>query len=166
MSWIRAFLELNKSLCLKGLLLLMAFLLGLQMGQSRLQSRWDAEKRIVQIAQAKQEQHAADVAHAQNQISKEISDEYRKKSSLLASRSVALNPKRVHNNSEINSDGLPSASSNSWGFVSGAANDVPVATSDAGEPVGCSQLALDAMHTTLLLMEIQRWYERVQGAGM
>ena len=52
MSWIRAFLELNKSLFLKGLLLLMAFLLGLQMGQSRLQRQWDAEKQTVQIAQA------------------------------------------------------------------------------------------------------------------
>ena len=70
MSLIRAFLELNKSLFLKGLLLLMAFLLGLQMGQSRLQRRWDAEKQNVQIAQAKQEQHATDVAQVQNQISK------------------------------------------------------------------------------------------------
>ncbi len=88
MSWIRAFVELNKSLLLMGLMLLMAFLLGQQMGESRLQRRWDAEKQTMQVAQAKQEQHATDMAQVQNQISKEVSDDYRKKSSLLASRAV------------------------------------------------------------------------------
>lgn len=164
MSWIRAIVELNKSLLLKGLLLLMAFLLGQQMGESRLQRRWDAEKQTVQVAQAKQEQHATDMAQVQNQISKEISDDYRKKSSLLASR-VAV-PERVFDKSEISSVRLPAVSANSWGFASDTANDVPVASSDAGETVGCAQLVQDAAHTTLLLIEIQRWYERVHGAGM
>ena len=164
MNWIRAFLELNKSLFLKGLLLLMAFLLGLQMGQSHLQRQWDAEKQTVQVAQAKQEQHVADVARVQNQISKEISDDYRKKSSLLASRSVVS--ERMLDKSEIGSDGLSVVPSNSWGLVSDAANNLPIAISDAGETVGCVQLVKDAAHTTLMLMEIQRWYERVHGSGM
>ena len=157
MSWIRAFLELNKSLFLKGLLLLMAFLLGLQMGESRLQRRWDAEKQTVQIAQAKQEQHAADVAHVQNQISKEVSDDYRKKSSLLASRAVV--PERVLDQSELSSDGLSSVPTNSAGVAS-TRSDVVSNPEGVDTVVSYEQLIRDAMQTTLILLEIQSWYER------
>lgn len=155
MSWIRAFLELNKSLFLKGLLLLMAFLLGLQMGQSRLQRRWDAEKQTVQIAQAKQEQHAADVAHIQNQISKEISNDYRKKSSLLASRAVVH--ERVLDKPEVSSGDLSAVSSNASGVASAGAFSVPSAAGDE-ITITCRQLIKDATQTTLMLHEMQRWY--------
>ena len=156
MSWLRAFLELNKSLFLKGLLLLMAFLLGLQMGQSRLQRRWDAEKQTVQIAQAKQEQHAADVAQVQNQISKEISDDYRKKSGLLASRVVVS--ERVLNKPEISSNDLSAVSSNTAGVASTSSYFV-FSPEGASVTVSCEQLSRDATQTTLMLLEIQRWYE-------
>jgi hypothetical protein len=157
MSWIRACLELNKSLILKGLLLLMAFLLGLQMGQSRLQRQWDAEKQIVQIAQAKQEQHAADVAHVRNQISKEISDDYRKKSSLLANRSVLAG--RVLDKSDSSSVRLSAISSHASRAASTIANVVPSTEGDF-EQMRCDQLFGDATQTTLMLLEIQRWYEK------
>ncbi len=155
MSWIRAFVELNKSLLLKGLLLLMAFLLGLQMGQSRLQRQWDAEKQTVQVAQAKQEQHVADVARAQHQLSKEISDDYRKKSSLLASRAVVY--ERVLDKPEISSGDLSAVSSNASGVTSASAFSIP---STAGDEVTitCRQLIKDATQTTLMLHEMQRWY--------
>ena len=157
MSWIRAFLELNKSLFLKGLLLLIAFLLGLQMGQSRLQRQWDAEKQAVQIAQAKQEQHAADVAQVQNQISKEISDDYRKKSSLLSSRAVVS--ERVLNRTEISSSDLSAVSSNAAGVASTGSHFVP--TPEGVSAIeGCEQLSSDSAQTTLMLLEIQRWYRR------
>lgn len=159
MSWIRAFLELNKSLFLKGLLLLMAFLLGLQMGQSRLQRRWDAEKQTVQIAQAKQEQHAADVAHVQNQISKEISDDYRKNSNILASRAVDHVPKRMHDKSAISFSGLPAISDFASGVATASTNSV-LASSNYEPKVTCRQLIEDASQTTLMLVEFQRWYER------
>ena len=159
MNWIRAFLELNKSLFLKGLLLLMAFLLGLQMGQSRLQRRWDAEKQTVQIAQAKQEQHAADVIQVQNQISKEISDDYRKKSNLLASRAVVLGSERVLDKSEISSSRLPRISNNASGVSSASANTLSSAEGSE-QRLNCRQLLDDATQTTLMLFEIQRWYER------
>lgn len=160
MSWIRAFFELNKSLFLKGLLLLMAFLLGLQMGQSRLQRRWDAEKQAVQIAQAKQEQHAADVAHVQNQISKEISDDYRKKSSFLSAIAVS---ERVLDQSELSSDGLPAVSTNSEGVADGSTDIAPSPFRDEIADLGCVQLRQDATQTTLMLIEIQRWYRRAYG---
>jgi cytoskeletal protein RodZ len=157
MSWIRAFLELNKSLFLKVLLLLMAFLLGLQMGQSRLQRQWDAEKQTVQIAQAKQEQHAADVAQVQNQISKEVSDDYRKKSSLLSSRAVVSG--RVLNRTEISSSDLSAVSSNAAGVASTSSYFVPT-PEGVSAIAGCEQLSSDSTQTTLMLLEIQRWYRR------
>ncbi len=160
MSWIRAFLELNKSLLFKGLLLLMAFLLGLQMGQFRLQRQWDAEKQIVQIAQAKQEQHAADVAHVRNQISKEISDDYRKKSNLLASRAVVLGAERVLDKSEPSSARL-SAVPTAPQRVDGRTSDMVFVASHDGVEVSCSQLIKDSEKTTLMLYEIQRWNERI-----
>ncbi len=159
MSWIRAFLELNKSLFLKGLLLLMAFSLGLQMGQSRLQRQWDAEKQTVQIAQAKQEQHVVDVARVQNQISKEISDDYRKKSKLLASRAVVLGPERVLDKSEAGPSGL-SAVPTAPQRVEGSTSDMVFVASRDGVDVSCSQLIKDSEQTTLMLYEIQRWNER------
>jgi type II secretory pathway pseudopilin PulG len=162
MSWISAFVELNKSLLLKGLLLLMAFLLGLQMGQSRLQRQWDAEKQFLQIAQAKQEQRATDVAQIQNQISKEISDDYRKKSSLLASRAVVA--ERVLDNYESNSDSLSAVSTNSEGVTDGASDIASAPFRDEVELLGCGQLRQDATQTTLMLIEIQRWYLRAYEA--
>ena len=155
MSWIRAFVELNKSLLFKGLLLLMAFLLGQQMGESRLQRRWDAEKQTLQIAQAKQEQHAADVAQVQTQISKEISDDYRKKSSLLASRVVVS--ECVLDKSETSAGSLSAISGNAGGVAS-ASSYVVFSPEGASATVSCEQLSRDATQTTLMLLEIQHWY--------
>jgi hypothetical protein len=159
MSWIRAFVELTKSLLLKGFLLLMSFLLGRMVGQPHLQRRWDAEKQTVQIAQAKQAQHAADVAHVQNQISKEVSDDYRKKSSLLASRSVVFVPERVLYKPEISFGGLSSVSGNASGVASTSSHGVSP-PGGVALSVNCEQLSNDAAQTTLMLLEIQRWYLR------
>jgi hypothetical protein len=157
MSWIRAFLELNKSLFLRGLLLLMAFLLGLQMGQSRLQRQWDAEKQTVQIAQAKQEQHDADLARFQNQISKEVSDDYLKKSSMLASRTDVA--EWVFDKSESNSSGMPSVSAPAGGVADPLADSVLTPFGNE-KGISCKQLIQDATRTTLMLNAIQIWYER------
>jgi hypothetical protein len=135
----------------------MAFLLGLQMGESRLQRRWDAEKQAVQIAQAKQEQHATDVAQVQNQISKEISDDYRKMFSLLSSRAVLSG--RVLNRIEISSSDLSAVSSNAAGVASTGSHFVPT-PEGVSAIVDCEQLSSDSAQTTLMLLEIQRWYRR------
>ena len=160
MSWIRAFLELNRSLFLKGLLLLMAFLLGLQMGQSRLQRQWDAEKQIVQIAQAKQEQHVADVARVQNQISQEISDDYRKKSNLLDSRVVVLGAERLLDKSEASSDGLSAVPSHTSGAAQASSDPLSAAQGTAGI-VNCPILIHEIQITTLMLIELQKWVREV-----
>jgi hypothetical protein len=131
------------------------------MGQSRLQRQWDTEKQTVQIAQAKQEQHATDVIQVQNQISREISDDYRKKSSFLASRAVV--PERVLDQSELISDGLPAVSTNSEGVADGSTDIAPSPFRDEIADLGCVQLRRDATQTTLMLIEIQRWYRRAYG---
>jgi C4-dicarboxylate-specific signal transduction histidine kinase len=158
MSWIRAFLELNKSLFLKGLLLLMAFLLGLQMGQSRLQRQWDAEKQAVQITQAKQKQHAADVAHVQNQISKEISDDYRKKSSLLSGNAVVS--ERVLDKSETSAGSLSAIYANSAGVASASSDPLSIAQGSP-EVKSCAELIYEAQITTLMLVELQKWVRAI-----
>ncbi|WP_310643988.1 hypothetical protein [Limnohabitans sp.] len=135
----------------------MAFLLGLQMGQSRLQRQWDAEKQTVQIAQVKQELHVADVARVQNQISKEISDDYRKKSSLLANRPVVAG--RVLDKPEISSGDLSAVSSNASGVTSASACSIPFTNGDQ-VTIPCEQLIKDATQTALMLHEMQRWYIR------
>lgn len=159
MSWIRAFVDLNKSLLLKGLLLLMVFLLGLQMGQSRLQRQWDAEKQTVRTAQAKQEQHAADVAHVQNQISKEISDDYFKKSIFLADGQFGAHAVRVCNIATASSRDVPILSQGSTGADATSTNLVPVAAADQ-VMTSCAQLVKDSGKTTLMLLEFQNWYEK------
>ena len=161
MSWIRAFVEFNKSLLLKGLLLLMAFLLGLQMGQSRLQRRWDGEKQTLQIAEAKQEQHAADVAQVQTQISKEISDDYRKKSKLLGSHAVVLGAERVLDKSETSSDDLSAVPSLTSGAAQASSDPLSAAQGDAGI-VSCSMLIYEIQITTLMFVELQKWVREVR----
>jgi hypothetical protein len=159
MSWIHAFLELNKSLFLKGLLLLIAFLLGLQMGQSRLQRRWDAEKQTVQIAQAKQEQHVVDVTQVQNQISKEISDGYLKKSKLLAERQFGYRNIGVCNSPTVGGGGMSTISDCSARVDATSSDPVSVAARDEMS-VTCGKLLNDATKSTLMLVEIQRWYAK------
>ena len=69
MNWFNRFLLANWSHILDALLLLTALLCGMQMGESRVQKAWDAEKQTIAQAQAKQEQHVADVRQSQLQIS-------------------------------------------------------------------------------------------------
>jgi hypothetical protein len=86
MNWLNRFLLANWSHILDAILLLMALLCGMQMGESRVQKAWDAERQKIAQAQARQEQHVADVRLTQSQITQEISNEYAKKSKMLADR--------------------------------------------------------------------------------
>jgi hypothetical protein len=162
MNWIRAFLELNKSLFLKGLLLLMAFLLGLQMGQSRLQRQWDAEEKTVQIAQAKQEQHVADLRLTQSQITQEIANEYAKRSKLVFDRQLNSCAGGVCNISSASGGNLSSVSETPTGASPPRTDTLFASQGNVGE-MSCEQLSKDALQTTLMLVEVQRWY-RYQSA--
>ena len=72
MNWITRFLLGHWSSILGGFLLLMALIFGIQIGQTRVQRAWDAEKQQVALIQAKQEQHVADTLIAQRTINQEV----------------------------------------------------------------------------------------------
>ena len=58
MNWLNRFMLANWSHILDALLLLLALLCGMQMGESRVQKAWDAEKQLIAhaIALARQQQ--------------------------------------------------------------------------------------------------------------
>jgi len=86
MNWLNRFLLANWPWLMDGMLLLMALIIGIQVGESHVHKEWNAEKsKNAQLA-AKLEQHVADVMLMQNQINQEISNDFSKKSKLLAER--------------------------------------------------------------------------------
>ncbi|MGV0961915.1 MAG: hypothetical protein ACOYB1_18985 [Limnohabitans sp.] len=159
MNWLSRFMLANWSHIFDALLLSMALLCGIQIGQSRVQKAWDAEKQKIAQAQAKQEQHVADVRQSQSQITQEISREFAKKSKLLADRQPDSRAGGVCN--------LPAAGGGDLSAVSeGSERAAPACTNSLSAPQGdalsetCSQLYQDAQRTTLMLLEIQKWFER------
>jgi len=159
MNWLPRFLLANWSHILEALLLLMALLCGVQMGESRVQKAWDAEKQKIAQAQAMQEQHVADVRLTQSQITQEISNEYTKRSKLLADRQPDSRAGGVCNIPSSGGRDLSAVPEAPAGVAPARSDPLPAPSGDAGE-VSCEQLSRDAAQTTLMLIEIQRWYER------
>ena len=56
MSWLSRFMLANWSHILGALILLIALVFGMQIGASRVQKAWDAEKLKIALTQARQEQ--------------------------------------------------------------------------------------------------------------
>ena len=161
MNWLNRFMLANWSHILDALLLLLALLCGMQMGESRVQKAWDAEKQTIALAQARQEQHVADVRQSQTQITQEISNEYAKRSKLLADRHTDSRVGGVRNIPTAGGRDLPSVPEAPAGTAPARTDRVSAAPGDAGE-VSCEQLSKDAAQTTLMLVEIQRWVEAMQ----
>ena len=158
MNWFNRFLLANWSHILDALLLLTALLCGMQMGESRVQKAWDAEKQTIAQAQAKQEQHVADVRQSQLQISQEISREFAKSSKLLADRQPDNHVSGVCNVPSASGRDLSAVSEASVGTAPARADPLPSPQGDA-VAVSCEQLSKDAAQTTLMLTALQRWYE-------
>jgi hypothetical protein len=159
MNWINRFLLANWSHILDALLLLMALLCGMQMGESRVQKAWDAEKQKIALAQARQEQHVADVRLTQSQITQEISNEYAKRSKLLVDRLPDSRAGGVCNVPPTGGRDLPAVPETPAGAAPARTDSLPTSSGDTRE-VSCEQLSKDAAQTTLLLLEVQRWYQR------
>lgn len=157
MNWINRFLLANWSHIFDALLLTMALLCGIQIGESRVQKAWDAERQLIAQAQAKQEQHVADVRQSQSQITQEISREFAKKSKLLADRQPDSRAGGVCNLPAAGGGDLSAVSEATAGAAPFRTDSLPAPKGDAGE-VSCEQLRKDAAQTTLMLMEVQRWY--------
>ncbi|MGV0961664.1 MAG: hypothetical protein ACOYB1_17710 [Limnohabitans sp.] len=159
MNWLNRFLLANWSWLMDGMLLFMALIIGIQIGESHVQKEWNAEKSKNEQITAKMEQHVEDVKLMQTQINQEISNDFLKKSKLLAER--LLNPRFV------GVCNIPTASIGSLSAIPDTSTRADAASSDSllvaqgnAENVSCQQLSTDAAQTTLMLVELQRWYQR------
>lgn len=159
MNWINRFLLANCSHIFDALLLTMALLCGIQIGESRVQKAWDAEKQKTALAQVRQEQHVADVRQTQSQITQEISNEYAKRSKLLADRQPYSRAGGVCNVPATGGRDLPAVPEAPARASPARSDPLSASSGDAGE-VSCEQLSKDAAQTTLMLVEVQRWYTR------
>ena len=161
MNWFTRFLLGHWSSILGGFLLLVALIFGIQIGQSRVQRAWDAEKLQAALAQAKQEQHVADTLNAQKTINQEISNEFQTKKGLLAGLRPALR------SGDVGLRVQPSQDSGTLPIVSATAAGIAASTTDAvpdspglATGISCEQLARDAAETTLMVLELQQWHAR------
>jgi len=159
MNWLSRFMLANWSHIFDALLLSMALLCGIQIGDSRVQKAWDAEKQKIVQAQAKQEQHVADVRQSQSQITQEISNEFAKKSKLLADRQPNNHFGGMCNVPTAGGRDMPAVSECSERAAPACTNALLAPQGDALSET-CSQLYQDAQRTTLMLLELQKWFER------
>jgi Na+-transporting NADH:ubiquinone oxidoreductase subunit NqrC len=158
MNWIIRLLISNWNLILVPIVLLGVWLSGVWVGEGRTQRAWNAERHQVALAQARAEQKSADVKRSQEQINHEISNEFNQRSEKLAADLQSGSFVRVRSNS-ADSVGRVSAVSETPRSITEAASDPIPATSGDEGAVSCEQLSKDAVQTTLMLLEIQRWYE-------
>ena len=158
MNWLNRFLLANWSWLMDGMLLLMALIIGVQIGESHVHKEWNAEKSKNEQLAAKLEQHAADVKLMQNQINQEISNDFSKKSKLLAERLPDPRSVGVCNSCATSTRNLSPVSETASGTSATSSNAVPAATG-VEAVINCEKIIQDAAQTTLMLIEIQHWLE-------
>lgn len=159
MNWLNRFLLANWSWLMDGLLLLMALIIGMQIGESHVQKEWNAEKSKNEQITAKLEQHVEDVKLMQTQINQEISNDFLKKSKLLADRLPYPHVVGVCNVPSAGNGSVSAVPKGSDGAAPTRTDPLPVSQGNTGA-VNCEQLSKDAAQTTLMLVELQRWYQK------
>ena len=159
MSWLTRLLISNWILALVPIVLLSVWLSGVWVGEGRIQRAWDAERHQVALAQARAEQKSTDIKHSQEQINHEISNEFNQRSVQLAADLQSGGFVRMRGSPADGVGGVSAVPATSGAVAPAASNSVPVAPRDEAA-VSCAQLAMDAAKTTLMLVEIQKWYER------
>jgi hypothetical protein len=158
MNWLSRFLLANWSHLLAAVLLSISMFVGFQIGESKIQRNWDEERIRNSVLQAKQEQHTEEVHRSQTLINQQISNELIQKSKILADRKSLTDERRMCNLESSCVFSLPSVPSTSPGAEAPTSNNVSSASRDPAE-VTCSLLAQDAAQTTLMLIELQRWFD-------
>ncbi len=159
MSWLTRFLISNWSLALVPIVLLCVWLSGVWVGEGRTQRAWDAERHQAELSQARAEQKSSDIKRSQEQINHEISNEFNQRSALLAANLQSGGFVRLRSNPTDSVEQLSPVPATSKAVAQGATDPVSATTGDEAK-VSCGQLAEDAAQTTLMLIEMQRWYER------
>jgi hypothetical protein len=136
-----------------------SFIGGCQFGQNRIEARWVAEQSAQAIDAAKQSQRVVDANLRQDQINQEISHEFKKKQAALASSLPVVRDGLI--GLRINADGdhspVPEVPGATDRAAPARADPLPASSRDTGT-VSCEQLSKDAAQTTLMLLEVQRWY--------
>ena len=149
MNWLTKFILGNWNYLMGGLVLLMVFICGVQIGESQIKREWNAEQRV------------ADIRQSQTQINQEISNDFQEKKKLLVGLRSAIRTGNVGVRLEPDHslDALPvipSVTDRAAAVASDAVSD-PAGTSSA---TGCEQLAIDAAQTTLMVLEFQKWHAK------
>ena len=159
MNWLTKFIFNNWNYLLGGLVLLMVFICGVQIGESRINREWSAEKLGAALVAAKQQQRVADSNQSQNQINQKISNDFEEKKKLLVGLRSAIRTGTVGVRLE------PSHSLDALPVIPSVTDRAAAAASDAvfdpagtASATGCEQLAIDAAQTTLMVLEFQRWH--------
>jgi hypothetical protein len=159
MNWLNRFLLSNWSWLMDGMLLLMALIIGIQVGESHVHKEWNAEKSKNEQLAAKLEQHVADVKLMQNLINQEISNDFSKKSKLLAERLPDPRIVGLCNSAASGIRDLPPVSETATGTFAASPYALPAASGVAAA-ISCEKIIQDAAQTTLMLDELQRWQKR------
>ena len=138
-------------------LALAVFVGGYRYGEQHVTARWDAEKSAQARAVARQ---AAAVTTHQTTIDQEISNEFEtEKAKIVGDRRhlLARVPRRVRHDAATHSGPVPEVPAIAAGTDAAPADAVPAAEQpEAGAT--CEKLAEDAAQTTLMVVEVQRWY--------
>jgi hypothetical protein len=158
MNWLNRFLLANWSWLMDGMLLLMALIIGMQIGESHVQKEWSAEKSKNEQITAKMEQHVEDVKLMQTQINQEITNDFLKKSKLLAERLPHSRFVGLCNIPTASDGDVSSVSEAPAKFYPSSNNYLPSTNRDPIDPSN-SQILHVATHTTLMFIELQRWHE-------
>ena len=158
MSLLSRFLLANRSILMDCLSLAIAMIIGVQLGEARVQSAWNAEKSRVEQVVAKQEQHVQNIKLEQAQINQEISNDYFKKSKLLASHLSDTHFDGMCNNTSTYEGNLSSISADTVATPEASSNALPASSRDERR-LSCNKLAEDSAQTTFMLIEFQRWYQ-------
>ncbi len=159
MNWLTRLLISNWTLVLMPIVLLGVWLSGVWVGESRTQRACDAERHQVAIVQARAEQKSADIKRSQEQINHEISNEFNQLSVQLAADLQYGGSVRLFCNTSGNVERLPAVPPAPAAVAQAAADTVPASFEDDGR-LNCGRLAEDSAQTTLMVIEIQRWYAR------
>lgn len=164
MNWLIRLLSANWRIALVPIVLFGVWLSGLWVGEGRTQRAWDAERHQAELVLVRQEQKSADIKRSQQQINHEISIEFNQRLAKMAAGWHSRGSVRVRGNPTDSDEPLPAVPATTPAVAQAASDPVPAASRDEGRVI-CEKLVEDAAQTTLMLIEIQRWYEQqVQAA--
>lgn len=149
-----------------GALAAVIFVGGCQFGENRVTAKWGAEKLAVAQVVAKQADKTASINAQESAINQEISNEFQKSKAAIATNGrdlLARVPVRVRVDAAGRDSAVPSIPDSPSRSASVTTDPIPAAEQPSGNAI-CEKLAEDAAQTTLMLVDLQRWY-REQAAA-